>query len=686
MNIFALLCILFLFGCFCGIEFATINILFLIIAVCLIFAIKLIIFKTKTYINFCVLAVIIVFCMGSAFGAYHEYKTFSKVYPLCGMDITLRGTVTDVEEKNFVVDTDIGNVTAYNYIYKELNKGDTVEISGTFSVYETAQYNGDFDRRHHYAVYGIVGYVECDSITVTGHIGKFSLWDMGSSLREKIRSIINETQVSERSKGFVTALLTGDSEYMTDDVKKAFSITGTSHVTAVSGLHVSIFLSFFILFSKGLRKNKIANALLIIILVVMYTLFIGERASVLRAGIMTVFGYCVFAMRRRSDPLINLVIAGLIICFVNPYYVVSPGFQMSFLATLGLVIFAEHFEHQIVAVPVIATLFMLPVTLYYYGTFSLTTVFANLIVVFLIPFVILMGYIGCFVPYFMYSSFAIAEFVIIIVKLFASMEFLHFTVPATNVPQFVMFFLTICGAYFAFAKKMYRRMFLMLFMVVAIYLNGIFTVNNIENSATVKFINSGNYNMHHITTENGNEIFIDCGSDTYEYATKCGIDGIFAVIITDTSEKRYSGLEELCDGEIVKYIVLPNELKDKNFHLENCDVLYYNQNDYKFHIDNVNFRFYSKDGEKSLLIQIYNNVIAIPLDKTVADIKNCTVLSVPDKCKDCNIASHDGKAQYFIHPTYRYGYYDNSNKYITSQVGMVSVVFKEGKKPGITVP
>ncbi|MBQ7954021.1 MAG: hypothetical protein IJ332_04710, partial [Clostridia bacterium] len=163
MNIFALLCIVFLFGCFCGIEFATINILFLILAVCVIFAVKLIVFKTVTPNNLCVMAVILIFGVGSAFGAYHEYKTFSKAYPLCGMNVTLNGTVTDVEGKSFVVDTDIGNITAYNYIHKKLNKGDTVELSGTFSVYETAQYNGGFDRRHHYAVNGIVGYVECDN-------------------------------------------------------------------------------------------------------------------------------------------------------------------------------------------------------------------------------------------------------------------------------------------------------------------------------------------------------------------------------------------------------------------------------------------------------------------------------------------------------------------------------------------
>ena len=224
-------------------------------------------------------------------------------------------------------------------------------------------------------------------------------------------------------------------------------------------------------------------------------------------------------------------------------------------------------------------------------------------------------------------------------------------------------------------------MLVTLLAISVIYVNGILSTGTVEVVSTVRFINSGNYNMHHITTESGSDILVDCGFDAADYALRLGVDNIFAVIITDTSAKRYNGLEELCDVRKVKYVVLPSELKEEKFHLENCEVLYYNQNDYKFYIDNVKFRFYSKDGEKSLLIQIYDDVVAVPLDKTVSDAGSCTVLSVPDKCKDIGIAAENNVASYYVHPTYNYTYYDNENKYITSQV--VSIVFREGEKPEI---
>lgn len=686
MSVFALLCLAFLAGCFCGIKFATINILFLILAVAFVFMVKVTVFKTKTYMNLFVSGIIVIFTCGVGLGVYTDYKTFKSVQGLNGSEITVKGIVTETEENNFVINSDYGGIKIYNYTDKVAKKGDVVKLKGDFSMFATSQYTGDFDQRLHYALGGVVGYTECEEITVTGHSDKVTLADLSGSLRAKVRSVVENTSVSDRSKGFVTALLTGEAEYMDIGVKDAFSITGTSHVTAVSGLHVGIFLSFFILFARGLRRNKVVHTLFIIVLIVMYTVFIGERASVLRAGIMTILCYVLFAMRRRSDSLINLVLAGVIICLVNPYYVTSPGFQMSFIATLGIVIFANSFKYQLISVPFIATLFMLPVTLYYYGNFSVTTILVNIVVVFLLPLIILMGYLGCFIPGVIYISLALAEFVTIIVQFFASMVFLHFSLPAPGIRQFVMYFMVMWAAYYAFVKNKVRIMALILSAVVVVYVNGIFTVDVDENSSVVRFINSGNFNMHHITTQSGAEVFVDCGADAYEYAGKMGVGNIYAVVITSKEKSHMKGLEKLCSTQSVNYVILPSQLEKQNFQLENCKVLYYNQSNYDFYVDNVHFRFYSHSGEDSLLVQIYDKLVAIPLDKTASDTKNCTVISMPDKCRDSDEAVKKGIAKYYVHPTYRYKYYEHENKYITSQVGMVSIVFRENAKPRVISP
>lgn len=686
MSVFAFLCLAFLTGCFCGIKFATINILFLICAVAFVFLVKVIVFKTKTYLNLFVLGVMVIFTCGVGLGVYTDYKTFKPVQGLNGSEITVSGSITEVEETSFITNTKYGSIRVYNYMLEEVEKGDVVKVKGTFSTFATSQYTGDFDQRLHYALRGVVGYIEGEEITVTGHIYKTTLADVSGSLRAKVRGVVENTSVSERSKGFVTALLTGETDGMDDETKEAFSVTGTAHVTAVSGLHVGIFLSFFILFARGLRRNKIIHTLFIIVLIVMYTVFVGERASVLRAGVMTILCYMVFAMRRRSDSVVNLMIAGVIICFVNPYYVTAPGFQMSFIATLGIVVFANSFKYKLISVPFIATLFMLPLTIYYYGNFSVSTVLVNVLIVYLLPVIVLMGYLGCFIPGIIYVSLALAEFVIIIVKFFASLVFLHFTLPAPGIRQFVMYFMVMWAAYYGFVKKTVRKTALILLAVTVVYVNGIFTVDVAENSSVVRFINSGNFNMHHITTQSGEDIFVDCGATAYDYAIKSGVEDIYAVVITSTVESHFKGLEKLCSVKNVKHVFLPLELKENNFQLESCKVLYYNKSGYDFYADNVRFRFYSINGEDSLLVQIYDQLVAIPLDKTIADIRNCTVMSVPDKCTDSNEAVKNSTAKCYVHPTYRYKYYEHENKYITSQVGMVSIVFRENAQPEVISP
>ena len=620
------------------------------------------------------------FCCGTGLGIYHDYEAFSKVSALYGTDITVSGKVTETKDENFAVDTGYGRMWVYNYIFAKVEKGDNVTVSGSLDAYDPAQYNGDFDNRLHNALYGIVGNITCTEVEITGYEDKYSLWDLGTYVREKIERNVMELQVSTECKGFVTALLTGSTDMLDETVKEAFKITGISHLTAVSGLHVGIFMSFFILFSKGIRKNRIAHLLMMIILVVMYTVLIGERASVFRAGIMITVSYIMFTVRRRSEPLVNLMIAGVMICLVNPYYVTAPGFQMSFIATLGLVLFAEYFKYPAISVPTIATMFMLPVTLYYYNSVSLTTVFANMCSVFLVPLVILTGYIGCLVPFSMYISCAIAEFIILIAKFFASFEYFHFTLPSPDIRQFAMWILLIFGAYFGVCKRQAGRMMIMILGVFVIFIGGLVAGND-EKSASVKFMNIGNYNMEHITTENGCEIFVDCGSDALNYAVKTGIDEIYAVLITDINETRRNGLEKLCSEQRVRYAILPDKLSDDNLNLENCEVLYYNQDDYEFSVDGVIFKFTKRNDGRCLLMQFYNDIVAMPFDKTVSDVGSCTVMCVPNNCTDCASAAESGLAEYYIHPTYRYEYYDYGNKYITKQVGMVNMVFMNNAKP-----
>ena len=191
--------------------------------------------------------------------------------------------------------------------------------------------------------------------------------------------------------------------------------------------------------------------------------------------------------------------------------------------------------------------------------------------------------------------------------------------------------------------------------------------------------------MQHITTENDMQVFLDCGTYANDYAVKSGTNEIYMVIITRGKSSCFEGLEELCSKQEVRYALLPEDMKNIDLELEKTEIMYYNQNDYCFNIDGIDFRFTERNGERCFLTKVYDDIIAVPLGKTVADMGKYTVMCVPDKCTDCAKAVQESAAEYYIHPTCRYNYYDFGHKYITSQQGMVRMIFNQKTEPELYI-
>ena len=620
MNIFSVLSLTFILGCFCGIKFSAVNICMGLMLIAFVFLVKIILFKIKSMGNLYLAVIMLAFIIGASLGMFHHYNTFSKVANLYGTDITVKGRVSEVDDYNFVINTGNYCLSVNMFGEFEIYEDAVVKVTGRLNSFEVAQFNGDMDYRFYYALKGIVGKINPKSIEITGYEDKFSIWEVGDKVRKYISVRVNGYTYFDKAEGLMLALLTGNTDKLDEDLKENFRLTGISHLIAVSGLHMGIFLSFFLLISTRLRKNKFLHILFILALVVLYTVIIGERASILRAGIMAVISYVLFSMKRRSDGVMNLMIAGVIICILNPYYAVDAGFQLSFVVTLGIVLYTEFFKYKVVAVPFIAMLFVMPVAVYYYNTVSLDSVLVNLIVVPLVPTIILFGYIGCIFPLFGFISGVFASIIIYVADFFASMTFMHITVPSPHILHFVVFYLVCCAVYFFLDNYKIDQMLLMLFLAFVASVC-IFAYDNIDiENYDLRFINNGSFYMEHVTTENGLEILVDCGYKASDYAVKTGIDKIYLVLITDDDSDRYSRLEDLCTKRDVKTILMPDSMKNNNLQLENSRVLYYNQDDYTFYVDGVGFKITYRDDMRCLLLSFYDDVIKVPLGDEITYI------------------------------------------------------------------
>ena len=209
--------------------------------------------------------------------------------------------------------------------------GDTV--TGTAQWQSAAHFDSDdvthFNARGVYALlYGR------EDVRLSAGDGDALCWlpqRAGKAFREKVAAIWDDPRVS----GFLTAELTGDKSAMDDGDYLAMQETGLAHLFAVSGLHCAFLVTLLALLIS--RRQRLLCAVTIPLLL-FYMVMVGMSPSVVRACIMQIFLLIAPLFRRGSDPLTSLAAALLLILLCNPFAAASVSLQLSFSATLGMVL------------------------------------------------------------------------------------------------------------------------------------------------------------------------------------------------------------------------------------------------------------------------------------------------------------------------------------------------------------
>lgn len=238
------------------------------------------------------------------------------------------------------------------------------------------------------------------------------------SIKKSLEGRINRIFPSPESE-YLTGLLLGGSERLPEQVAENFRRTGTTHTVAVSGYNITI-LAEFLMFAgilAGLWRPK--AFWLAVIGVVFFVMMIGSPASAVRAAIMGVLLLWAAKMGRLSNSVVAILLAGSIMVALSPLILFHDvGFQLSFLATLGIVLIygplSEKFEikkdflelKSIFLVSISAQLGVLGVMLYTFETFSPVSLLANLLILPAVPFIMFGGF---FVSILSYVSLPLAK-------------------------------------------------------------------------------------------------------------------------------------------------------------------------------------------------------------------------------------------------------------------------------------
>jgi competence protein ComEC len=141
----------------------------------------------------------------------------------------------------------------------------------------------------------------------------------------------------------LAGILLGVPTGLTDQLQQAFKDTGTAHIIAISGFNISIIAGvFFAFFSHFFGQRR--GALFSILGIVLYTFIVGASAAVVRAAVMGIMALTARQVGRRQVALNTLLVVAALMCIWNPLYVWDVGFQLSFFATLGLILYATPFS------------------------------------------------------------------------------------------------------------------------------------------------------------------------------------------------------------------------------------------------------------------------------------------------------------------------------------------------------
>lgn len=264
--------------------------------------------------------------------------------------------------------------------------------------------NGHFDYVRYQHIHGVVArtYINKDSWKRSRvsmrRLGVMQRVLIGMrSARDRLLSHNEKHNMSESAYAVVAAMTMGDRSGLTRELRQSYAASGASHVLALSGLHLGVIYGLLSLIFVH-RRMRVLGQVLAMVAIWAYAALVGMPPSVLRSATMlTIFAFVVLTGRRQVS-LNTLAFAAVVQLVVSPLSLWDVGFQMSFLAVLGIVMLNMRLGNlatpvwlsrwrvigwvwSLVKVSLAAQLAVAPLSMYYFGTFPCYFLLTNLVAI-----------------------------------------------------------------------------------------------------------------------------------------------------------------------------------------------------------------------------------------------------------------------------------------------------------------
>lgn len=552
------------------------------------------------------------------FNAFYRIKNTDFLYQVAPQDAVLTGQISSIPAENspakfrFFFDvTEIKYgaksekihaktlVNAYNYDSKEkFNVGDYYEIKGKLRSPFEATNPSQFDYGKYLRNFGVFSVFYAENADYKKLDTVLSpKWRFIQGLNNVRNNIIKSHAKYLKSPNLeiLGGIVFGDDAVTPpEDVKNSFVNSGLLHILAASGMNVAIIYGIWFYILRKLRVPFNLSVSSGIFVVIFYALMTGLGPSVIRAAVMLIFILIGKLIDRDAHSVSLLSFVALLMLIYNPSYINDVGFQLSFLVTFGLLTLApgifEKFKSVpgwilgTVLIPVIAQIWVAPIQMYYFNSFSLYSVFANIITV---PFVTVISFGGfvssvlalikplsasiCFIFDVVLNPFLSA--LVFVSKWFSSLPHSLIQTPKPLISQIFLYYSIILLLTLALAIEKNKKL-LQVSLLLTIFLLISFIPVFSPKFETIAF-DVQNADAFLITTPNGKYFIVDTGKMPYragksqakaiilEYLKDKGINKIEGLIITHFDSDHAGGAEDLIKNLDIKTVYV-NSLEDKS--------------------------------------------------------------------------------------------------------------------------
>lgn len=368
-----------------------------------------ILFLFKKKIATLILAGLIFAFIGNFY--FHFYKNLrTENFPATGAKVTVEGVLLGEPKligSYFVVPLKLaepyaGTVDLRAASYLSLKYGDQVQANG--KVFEPADET---------SLPSITAY----SVEVIGENKGFPLKSKLLDIKNSAISVLKK-YLSPQGSALMAGLIFGERSNFTDTFKNDMKLSGTTHLVALSGYNIGILVMAMNLILGRYLSRKLRFSVLLTA-IVLFVVMVGGEASVVRAAIMGSILLLAKEVGRAYSARQAIALSAMAMAIWNPLVLWNLGFELSFLSLFGIVYISPALQNlfkikspsvlmENLLMTVSAQMAVLPLVINYFGTFSLTAILANILVLSLVPtimffgfFLVLAGWILPFLAFFL---------------------------------------------------------------------------------------------------------------------------------------------------------------------------------------------------------------------------------------------------------------------------------------------